>query len=161
MTLAHLSIAHSIPGPIEVADQVLFANAHPLVSHVSLEFVPVFGDCIRMIRYASSPSEYHSSPILIQRDPIHKRRPTFPYQWERNSRLGPSSSISPSSFSLPIISIHYRYLRTSSNQATTHSSFTPGTLEIALLIGVYKFLTVDGFLFSIVILQVSILMVQP
>lgn len=39
-----------IPGPIEVADDVLFANAHPSMSHVSPEFVPVFGDCIRMIR---------------------------------------------------------------------------------------------------------------
>ncbi|CDO75828.1 hypothetical protein BN946_scf184951.g26 [Trametes cinnabarina] len=40
----------SIPGPIEVTDEVLFANAHPSVSHVSPEFIPVFGDCIRMIR---------------------------------------------------------------------------------------------------------------
>jgi len=39
-----------IPGPIEVSDEVLLANAHPSMSHVSLEFVPVFGDCIRMIR---------------------------------------------------------------------------------------------------------------
>ncbi|KAJ3576466.1 hypothetical protein NP233_g421 [Leucocoprinus birnbaumii] len=39
-----------IPGPIEVADEVLFANAHPSMSHVSPEFVPVFGDCIRMTR---------------------------------------------------------------------------------------------------------------
>ena len=48
--------AHRIPGPIEVADEVLFANAHPSMSHVSPEFVPVFGDCIRMIRYAYSAS---------------------------------------------------------------------------------------------------------
>ncbi|TDL23675.1 PLP-dependent transferase [Rickenella mellea] len=39
-----------IPGPIEVADDVLYANAHPSMSHVSPEFVPVFGDCIRMLR---------------------------------------------------------------------------------------------------------------
>ncbi|KIM44876.1 hypothetical protein M413DRAFT_442847 [Hebeloma cylindrosporum] len=39
-----------IPGPIEVADEVLFANAHPSMSHVSPDFIPVFGDCIRMIR---------------------------------------------------------------------------------------------------------------
>ncbi|PPQ79672.1 hypothetical protein CVT25_003246 [Psilocybe cyanescens] len=39
-----------IPGPIEVADGVLYANAHPSMSHVSPEFIPVFGDCIRMIR---------------------------------------------------------------------------------------------------------------
>ncbi|TKY85746.1 hypothetical protein EX895_005286 [Sporisorium graminicola] len=39
-----------IPGPIEVADDVLLANAHPAMSHVSPEFIPVFGDCIRMLR---------------------------------------------------------------------------------------------------------------
>ena len=55
--------AHSIPGPIEVADEVLFANAHPSMSHVSPEFVPVFGDCIRMIRYASSASLHHHTDL--------------------------------------------------------------------------------------------------
>lgn len=39
-----------IPGPIEVHDDVLFANAHSSVSHVSPDFIPVFGDCIRMTR---------------------------------------------------------------------------------------------------------------
>ncbi|KAF8343452.1 pyridoxal phosphate-dependent transferase [Amanita rubescens] len=39
-----------IPGPIEVADEVLYANAHPSMSHVSSEFVHVFGECIRMTR---------------------------------------------------------------------------------------------------------------
>ncbi|TFY69674.1 hypothetical protein EVG20_g3058 [Dentipellis fragilis] len=39
-----------IPGPIEVTDEVLYANAHPSVSHVSAEFVPVFGDSVRMTR---------------------------------------------------------------------------------------------------------------
>ncbi|EGN92187.1 hypothetical protein SERLA73DRAFT_147539 [Serpula lacrymans var. lacrymans S7.3] len=39
-----------IPGPIEVTDEVLYANAHPLVSHMSLDFAAVFGDCIRMTR---------------------------------------------------------------------------------------------------------------
>lgn len=39
-----------IPGPIEVTDEVLFANAHPSVSHVSPGFVKVFGDSIRMTR---------------------------------------------------------------------------------------------------------------
>jgi len=39
-----------IPGPIEFSDEVLLANATPAVSHVSLPFAPVFGDCIRMLR---------------------------------------------------------------------------------------------------------------
>ena len=30
--------------------QVLYANAHPSMSHVSADFIPVFGDCIRMLR---------------------------------------------------------------------------------------------------------------
>ncbi|KAF9504416.1 hypothetical protein BS47DRAFT_1386248 [Hydnum rufescens UP504] len=41
---------HKIPGPIEVADEVLYANAHPSMSHVSPEFIPVFGECIKMLR---------------------------------------------------------------------------------------------------------------
>jgi len=52
-----------IPGPIEVADEVLFANAHPSVSHVSPEFVPVFGDCIRMIREVLFTKD--AQPFLI------------------------------------------------------------------------------------------------
>lgn len=39
-----------IPGPIEVSDEVLYANAHPSMSHVSPDFIPVFGDCIRLLR---------------------------------------------------------------------------------------------------------------
>ncbi|KAF8998567.1 PLP-dependent transferase [Cyathus striatus] len=39
-----------IPGPIEVSDEVLYANAHPSMSHVSPDFIPIFGDCIRMTR---------------------------------------------------------------------------------------------------------------
>ncbi|KAF8630748.1 hypothetical protein AX17_005343 [Amanita inopinata Kibby_2008] len=39
-----------IPGPIEVADEVLYANAHPSMAHTSPDFIPVFGDCIRMTR---------------------------------------------------------------------------------------------------------------
>ncbi|KAF8557792.1 PLP-dependent transferase [Imleria badia] len=39
-----------IPGPIEVTDEVLFANAHPSMSHMSLDFAAAFGDCIRMTR---------------------------------------------------------------------------------------------------------------
>ncbi|KAG9076877.1 hypothetical protein FS749_011302, partial [Ceratobasidium sp. UAMH 11750] len=39
-----------IPGPIEITDDVLYANAHPSMSHVSADFIPVLGDCIRMLR---------------------------------------------------------------------------------------------------------------
>jgi len=62
----------SIPGPIEVTDevrssilgyeianrpiviitsQVLYANAHPSISHMSANFTAVFGESIRMTRY--------------------------------------------------------------------------------------------------------------
>ncbi|KWU41081.1 PLP-dependent transferase [Rhodotorula sp. JG-1b] len=40
----------SVPGPVEVSDEVLFANAHPSMSHVSPAFAPVFGDCLRYLR---------------------------------------------------------------------------------------------------------------
>ncbi|KPV74431.1 uncharacterized protein RHOBADRAFT_48618 [Rhodotorula graminis WP1] len=40
----------SVPGPVEVTDEVLFANAHPSMSHVSPAFAPVFGNCLRMLR---------------------------------------------------------------------------------------------------------------
>ncbi|KAF9048250.1 PLP-dependent transferase [Hymenopellis radicata] len=52
-----------IPGPIEVADEVLFANAHPSMSHVSPDFVPVFGDCIHMTREVLYTKE--GQPFLI------------------------------------------------------------------------------------------------
>ncbi|TCD65905.1 hypothetical protein EIP91_002020 [Steccherinum ochraceum] len=39
-----------IPGPIEVTDEVLYANAYPPVAHTSAEFIPVFGDSIRLTR---------------------------------------------------------------------------------------------------------------
>jgi alanine-glyoxylate transaminase/serine-glyoxylate transaminase/serine-pyruvate transaminase len=51
-----------IPGPVEVADDVLLANAHPSMSHVSPDFVPVLGDCIRMFREVILAPE--SQPII-------------------------------------------------------------------------------------------------
>ncbi|KAF8603763.1 PLP-dependent transferase [Ceratobasidium sp. AG-I] len=52
-----------IPGPIEIADEVLYANAHPSMSHVSADFVPVFGDCIRMLRTVLYTKD--AQPILV------------------------------------------------------------------------------------------------
>ncbi|KAI0350681.1 PLP-dependent transferase [Trametes cingulata] len=52
-----------IPGPIEVTDEVLYANAHPSMSHVSSEFIPVFGDCIRMIREVVATAD--AQPFII------------------------------------------------------------------------------------------------
>ncbi|GAA5992381.1 hypothetical protein JCM11641_002144 [Rhodosporidiobolus odoratus] len=51
----------SVPGPVEVSDEVLFANAHPSMSHVSPAFAPVFGNCLRMLRrvlYAESAQPF-------------------------------------------------------------------------------------------------------
>ncbi|KAL8291547.1 hypothetical protein RQP46_002525 [Phenoliferia psychrophenolica] len=39
-----------IPGPVECSDEVLYANAHPSMSHVSPAFAPVFGYCLRALR---------------------------------------------------------------------------------------------------------------
>lgn len=82
----------SIPGPIEVTDevgsivhvvnilthtpliQVLYANAHPSMAHSGPDFIPVFGDCIRMLRWiicaASTPqltprTEKFFSPRMV------------------------------------------------------------------------------------------------
>jgi hypothetical protein len=55
--------SYSIPGPVEIADEVLYANAHPFISHVSADFVPVLGDCIRMTRYVAVVA----SPTMPQR----------------------------------------------------------------------------------------------
>ncbi|CDZ97615.1 plp-dependent transferase [Phaffia rhodozyma] len=52
-----------IPGPIEVSDDVLLANAHPSMSHVSPAFAPVFGDCIRMTREVVFTKD--AQPFLI------------------------------------------------------------------------------------------------
>ncbi|KAJ7623445.1 pyridoxal phosphate-dependent transferase [Roridomyces roridus] len=49
-----------IPGPIEVSDEVLYANARPSNSHVAPDFVQVFGDCIR--RFVISTA---GQPFLI------------------------------------------------------------------------------------------------
>ncbi|KAJ7576836.1 PLP-dependent transferase [Mycena floridula] len=62
-TAAFKQLPHKIPGPIEVTDEVLFANAHPSMSHVSPDFIPVFGDCIRMIRKVLFTDQ--AQPILI------------------------------------------------------------------------------------------------
>ena len=81
----------SIPGPIEVTDevrssvlrheiaiglhrpiviitsQVLYANAHPSVSHMSANFTAVFGESIRMTRYVRitlvHPLSQHSTSL--------------------------------------------------------------------------------------------------
>ncbi|KAJ7460596.1 pyridoxal phosphate-dependent transferase [Mycena latifolia] len=57
------AVVTCIPGPIEVSDEVLYANAHPSMSHVSPDFVPIFGDCIRMTREVVLSTE--GQPFLI------------------------------------------------------------------------------------------------
>jgi len=52
-----------IPGPIEIADDVLYANAHPSMAHTSPDFIPVLGDCIRMIRDVLHTKD--AQPFLI------------------------------------------------------------------------------------------------
>ncbi|ETW79094.1 putative aminotransferase class V [Heterobasidion irregulare TC 32-1] len=52
-----------IPGPVEVTDEVLFANAHPSVSHMSAEFVSAFGDSLRMTREVVYSKD--AQPFLI------------------------------------------------------------------------------------------------
>ncbi|CAE6454550.1 unnamed protein product [Rhizoctonia solani] len=42
---------------------VLYANAHPSMSHVSADFIPVFGDCIRMLRQVLYTN--NAQPFLV------------------------------------------------------------------------------------------------
>ena len=39
-----------IPGPIEVTDEVLHANAHPAVAHVAPDFIGVFSETLKLFR---------------------------------------------------------------------------------------------------------------
>lgn len=73
---------------------MLFANAHPSMSHVSPDFVPVFGDCLRMTRSAS----FHRHPYFtradseIQRSLIQQRRAAVLDRRFRYLGMGPSCS---------------------------------------------------------------------
>ncbi|KAH0578215.1 hypothetical protein H2248_003997 [Termitomyces sp. 'cryptogamus'] len=61
----------AIPGPIEVSDEVLFANATPVVSHVSPDFVKILGDAIRPTRGA-----------------IHETSAAVLNKWQRDAGMG-------------------------------------------------------------------------
>ncbi|OJA19782.1 hypothetical protein AZE42_03997 [Rhizopogon vesiculosus] len=74
-----------IPGPIEVTDEVLYANAHPSMSHMSPDFAPVFGDCIRMIRQG------HASGSSVQ--PEHNKLTYLPDNFFTQRTRSRSSSL--------------------------------------------------------------------
>ncbi|KZT53404.1 PLP-dependent transferase [Calocera cornea HHB12733] len=52
-----------IPGPIEVTDEVLYANARPPLAHTGADFIPIFGDCLRMMRDVLYTKE--GQPFLV------------------------------------------------------------------------------------------------
>lgn len=54
-----------IPGPIEFSDQVLYANATPGTSHVSPSFIPVFGECLTLLRKVLYAEKEGNQPFLI------------------------------------------------------------------------------------------------
>ncbi|WVQ77831.1 hypothetical protein IAR50_007524 [Cryptococcus sp. DSM 104548] len=55
-----------IPGPIEFSDDVLLANASPATAHTSPAFVPVFGECLSLLRdVLLSSKDSGSQPFLI------------------------------------------------------------------------------------------------
>src|SRR6266436_1264769 len=83
----------SIPGPIEVTDevrssilgdeiaiglltviipQVLYANAHPSVSHMSANFAAIFGESIRMTRYVRTSPDL-KNPFVPTRNAFLSR----------------------------------------------------------------------------------------
>ncbi|KAL1411383.1 hypothetical protein Q8F55_002339 [Vanrija albida] len=54
-----------IPGPIEFDSSVLLANATPGTSHVSPAFIPVFGDCLRLLKKVLYGEKPGNQPFLI------------------------------------------------------------------------------------------------
>ena len=52
-----------IPGPIEVADDVLLANAHPSMAHISPDVLPIFGESLAMSRQVVDAP--NSQPFII------------------------------------------------------------------------------------------------
>jgi len=52
-----------IPGPIECTDEVLYANARPPLAHTGADFIPIFGDCLRMMRDVLYTKE--GQPFLV------------------------------------------------------------------------------------------------
>lgn len=52
-----------IPGPIEIADDVLLANAHPSMAHTSPHFAPIFGESIKLLRQVADAPK--SQPFII------------------------------------------------------------------------------------------------
>jgi alanine-glyoxylate transaminase / serine-glyoxylate transaminase / serine-pyruvate transaminase len=49
---------------VEVHDQVLLANAHPSMSHVSIPFVHVFGETLEMFRQVLQ-GDKESQPFIL------------------------------------------------------------------------------------------------
>jgi alanine-glyoxylate transaminase/serine-glyoxylate transaminase/serine-pyruvate transaminase len=55
-----------IPGPIEVADEVLLANASASVSHVSAGFIAIFGETLKMLlRLLYTSAEAGSQAFVV------------------------------------------------------------------------------------------------
>ncbi|RXK39905.1 alanine-glyoxylate transaminase/serine-glyoxylate transaminase/serine-pyruvate transaminase [Tremella mesenterica] len=55
-----------IPGPIEFSDEVLYANATPGTAYTSPAFIPIFGDCLRMLRKVLFAEERKDNqPFLV------------------------------------------------------------------------------------------------
>jgi len=67
---------------------VLYANAHPSMAHSGPDFIPVFGDCIRMLRWIICAA---STPQLtpVQRSSFHQGWSTIPNRRQWYAWLGP------------------------------------------------------------------------
>jgi len=124
----------SIPGPIEVADEVLFANAHPSMSHVSQDFIPVFGDCIRMIRYVLSRSLLSAG--LIFTSEVLFTKEAQPFLISGSGTLGWDQVSSTHLFSPgSIFTCEFRSPRTSLNREKMRLFSIPDILVTASLTG--------------------------
>ncbi|GAA97982.1 uncharacterized protein L969DRAFT_167264 [Mixia osmundae IAM 14324] len=53
----------TIPGPVEIADKVLFANAHSSVGHTTAAFINVFRECIELTQ--ALLGAHRAQPFLV------------------------------------------------------------------------------------------------
>jgi len=104
------------------------------MSHVSQDFIPVFGDCIRMIRYAESRSLLSTALSLPVRS-CSQRRPNLSSSAAVAPLVGTRSRLSHISPPGSIFTCEFRSPRTLLNREKMRSFSTPDILVTASLTG--------------------------
>jgi len=104
------------------------------MSHVSQDFIPVFGDCIRMIRYASS-CRLISTILSLPVRSCSQKRPNLSSSAGAVPSAGTRSRpLTPLHLTL-FLHVNLRSQQTSLNPAKTHLFSTPDILATVSLTG--------------------------